>query len=94
MNIANQSSTRPAGTPVVVPPDPGPGGVFPDRRNADPGAATPAIERRQFGNSHTGLSPEARELGQAIDQYKLIHRRRFITYEEMLNVIRSLGYHK
>ena len=27
-------------------------------------------------------------------QYKLIHRRRFITYDEMLGVIESLGYHK
>ena len=52
------------------------------------------VERRQFGNSHQELSQEARELGQAIDQYKLIHRRRFITYEEMLSVIRSLGYRR
>ncbi len=30
----------------------------------------------------------------AIDQYKLRHRRRFITYEEMLAVVKDLGYHK
>jgi hypothetical protein len=30
----------------------------------------------------------------AIDQYKLQHHRRFITYEEMLAVIKGLGYHK
>ena len=30
----------------------------------------------------------------AIDQYKLLHRRRFITYEEMLSVFQSLGYEK
>ena len=57
-------------------------------------SAPPVIERRQFGNTHSDLSPEARELGQTIDQYKLVHRRRFITYEEMLSIIRSLGYHK
>lgn len=69
-------------------------GVFVDRRNYAPGAACPGVERRQFTNSHDELSPEARELATAIDQYKLMHRRRFITYEEMLSVIQSLGYHK
>jgi len=54
----------------------------------------PICERRQFGNSHEGLSPEAAELARAIDQYKLLHRRRFITFEEMLGVIKSLGYHR
>ncbi|MCL2006118.1 MAG: hypothetical protein FWG73_08135 [Planctomycetaceae bacterium] len=53
------------------------------------------VERRnQFGNSYDGLSPEAQELAEAIDQYKLQNRRRFITYEEMLSVIKSLGYHR
>ena len=51
-------------------------------------------ERRQFSNSYSDLSPEAGELASAIDGYKLMHRRRFITYEEMLSVIKSLGYHK
>ncbi len=37
---------------------------------------------------------EARELATAIDAYKLAHRRRFITYEEMLSVVKSLGYTK
>lgn len=50
------------------------------------------MERRQFGNSHEALSPEARDLATAIDGYKLRHRRRFITYEEMLAVIKGLGY--
>ena len=44
--------------------------------------------------SYEELSPPARELARAIDQYKLHHRRRFITYEEMLTVIQSLGYRK
>jgi hypothetical protein len=52
------------------------------------------MERRQFSNSHSELSPEAKELAAAIDEYKLVHRRRFITFEEMLGVVRSLGYHK
>ena len=66
--------------------------VFTDRRNLDRGA--PGTERRQFVNSHAELSPAARELAQAIDEYKLDHRRRFITSEEILDVIESLGYRK
>ncbi|NIL95929.1 MAG: hypothetical protein GTO53_01545 [Planctomycetales bacterium] len=66
---------------------------FVDRRSYAPGFDVPLRERRQFCNSHEDLSPEAQELARAIDQYKLVHRRRFITYEEMLSVIKSLGYH-
>lgn len=67
---------------------------FVDRRSTQSGSKSPASERRQFANSHEGLSPEARELALAIDHYKLAHRRRFITYEEMLFVVKSLGYQK
>ena len=67
---------------------------FVDRRSYDPSVGRPSQERRQFTNSHDELSPEARELALAIDEYKLVHRRRFITYEEMLSVVKSLGYHK
>jgi len=67
---------------------------FLDRRSYAPGQAAPVRERRQFTNSHLELSPDARELAVAIDEYKLRHRRRFITYEEMLQVIESLGYRK
>ena len=67
---------------------------FIDRRSYDPGVGRPAMERRQFANSHEDLSPDARELAVAIDGYKLMHRRRFITYEEMLTVVKTLGYHK
>ncbi|NQU24733.1 MAG: hypothetical protein HQ567_25910 [Candidatus Nealsonbacteria bacterium] len=66
---------------------------FVDRRGNAP-SQTLSCERRQFTNSHDGLSPDAAELASAIDGYKLHHRRRFITYEEMLSVIVSLGYHK
>ena len=66
--------------------------IFADRRfNA---GVPPGVERRQFSNHYGELSLETRELATAIDQYKLIHRRRFITYDEMLAVIKSLGYHK
>ena len=69
-------------------------GVFMDRRNYDGATAPPVRERRQFTNSHEGLSPPARELALAIDEYKIRHRRRFLSYEEMLSVMESLGYHK
>jgi hypothetical protein len=65
---------------------------FIERRSFAGGAT--GQERRQFANSHEELSPEARELAQAIDGYKLMHRRRFITFEEMLAVIKELGYSK
>lgn len=68
--------------------------TFIDRRQANRGSSTEGRERRQFGNSHASLSPDARQLAEAIDSYKLQNRRRFITYEEMLNVIHALGYRK
>lgn len=69
-------------------------GQFTDRRNPSGQRNSPGFERRQFTNSHSDLSPEAAELGHAIDQYKLNHRRRFINYEEMLSIVKSLGYSK
>ncbi len=74
--------------PPVVP------SQFIDRRNSDIQRNSPGLERRQFSDSHDNLSPDAAELGRAVDQYKLINRRRFITYEELLSVITSLGYSK
>jgi hypothetical protein len=71
-----------------------PADLFTDRRNYDCPGSPPGAERRQFANSHSELSPDAKELASAIDEYKLVHRRRFITFEEMLGVVRSLGYHK
>jgi hypothetical protein len=70
-----------------------PSDTFVDRRSPT-SFDQPARERRQFANSHDELSPEAAELAQAIDGYKLQHRRRFITFEEMLAVIKSLGYNR
>jgi hypothetical protein len=66
---------------------------FVDRRNYDQSEDS-GFERRQFSSSHEGLTPDAKELAQAIDRYKLRHRRRFITYEEILDVVKVLGYHR
>ncbi len=67
--------------------------TFVDRRNhAD--ESTPANERRQFASSHQTLRPEVIELAEAVDQYKLRHRRRFITFEELYDVMAQLGYRK
>jgi hypothetical protein len=65
---------------------------FIDRRGPALPGTEPLFERRQFANSYDELSPEAGELARAIDGYKVQHRRRFITFEEMLSVIKSLGY--
>jgi len=94
MNVAGSTPTPESGNlgnPAMMATSAGQGVSFPDRRRPDT-SANPVIERRQFANTHSELSEEARQLGMAIDQYKLVHRRRFITYEEMLNVIKSLGY--
>lgn len=64
---------------------------FIERRNKlDSAAKRP--ERRQFASTHDNLSPDAKELALAIDSYKLQHRRRYITFEEMLSVVKDLGY--
>ncbi len=65
---------------------------FVERRSPTAPPVAPSKERRQFTNSHQELSPEAQQLANAIDRYKLLHRRRIIDYEEMLAVIKSLGY--
>lgn len=67
---------------------------FFDRRDPETQRNAPGLERRQFYDVREQLSPDAAELGAAIDQYKLVNRRRYISYEEMLSVIKSLGYEK
>jgi hypothetical protein len=67
---------------------------FLDRRNGDGIAVPPGVERRQFASSYHELSPAGREIALAIDEYKVRHRRRFITYDEMLHIIQTLGYNK
>ncbi|HTI49428.1 MAG TPA: hypothetical protein VL475_00700 [Planctomycetaceae bacterium] len=51
-------------------------------------------ERRQFVDSRQSFRPEVVELAEAVDRYKLRHRRRFITFEELFDVMAELGYHK
>jgi len=74
---------------------------FVDRRQTEAGSgqvvtsqAHGGLERRQFSSSRSQTRPEVAELAEAVDQYKLRHRRRFITYEELFDVMSSLGYHK
>lgn len=65
---------------------------FVDRRSVPAGA--PGVERRQFSATRDSERPEVNELAEAIDQYKLTHRRRFITVEELYDVMMSLGYNR
>lgn len=76
---------------TLVTPEPA---TFVDRRKSVGPADAVDRERRQFTNSHSELSADAAELARAIDQYKLTHRRRFINFEEMLAIVKSLGYSK
>ena len=55
---------------------------------------TPDAERRQFGNTYHNLSQEGQELAQAIDRYKMQYRRRYITTDEIISVLKELGYSK
>lgn len=66
--------------------------TFVDRRKD--GQNTPGRERRQFTPSYNSSRPEVNELARAVDEYKLLHRRRFITFEELYDVVLSLGYHR
>jgi hypothetical protein len=67
---------------------------FADRRAPRPEGRPGGPERRQFTTTPSSMKPEVAELAQAVDQYKMEHRRRFITFEELFNVMTSLGYHK
>ena len=68
--------------------------TFVDRRTGDQSNNSPNQERRQFSDAHASLSPKAAELAKAVDQYKLINRRRYVTYEEILSIIKTIGYSK
>jgi hypothetical protein len=67
---------------------------FVDRRASDTDGRSDGSERRQFSNTYSAMPPDVGELAEAVDRYKLQHRRRFITFEELHDVIVSLGYHK
>lgn len=67
--------------------------TFVDRRGTgDTRAGGP--ERRQFKATATEGRPEVAEFAAAVDAYKARHRRRFITFDELFDVVTSLGYHK
>lgn len=67
---------------------------FVDRRQSTDANRPDGVERRQFRDAREGSPPAVRELAEAVDRYKLLHRRRFITFDELFDVIRSLGYHR
>ncbi len=67
---------------------------FIERRQRDQGTAPAVAERRQFRDGNRSARPEVAELANAIDDYKVAHHRRFITFEELFDVMASLGYHK
>ena len=66
---------------------------FFDRRKSNRGPAE-GEERRQFADSHSELSPEAREFARAVDAYKVAHGRKFVTLGEIFDVFTQLGYHR
>lgn len=66
---------------------------FIDRRTpSNPESST--FERRQFKDGNRSHRPEVAEFAEAVDTYKIANRRRFITFEELFDVMTSLGYHK
>lgn len=64
------------------------------RTAIDNSAAESRRETPFSESAHQDLTPAARELAQEIDRYKFRHRRRFINYEEILSVVKTLGYRK
>ena len=66
---------------------------FVDRRQGG-GTRSDGAERRQFRDSRNAQRPEVAEFAEAVDEYKLRHRRRFITFEELYDVFVELGYHR
>lgn len=86
-SMTTQDPLQSSGSPEI------PAG-FVDRRDPTRQRKSTGLERRQFSDGHSNLSPDAAELGRAVDRYKLETHRRFVTYEELLSVIQSLGYEK
>ncbi len=78
---------------TIEQPQTSPDASFIDRRQNRAEGQAPR-ERRQFQDSREAGRPEVNELATAIDLYKVSHHRRFITFEELFDVMVSLGYHK
>ncbi|MDP1560450.1 MAG: hypothetical protein Q8M16_03545 [Pirellulaceae bacterium] len=66
---------------------------FPNRRYRSR-SSQEGLERRQFSSNYSELSPAGAELGLSIDSYKVANRRRYVTYDEILQVLSALGYHR
>ncbi len=67
--------------------------TFVDRRGT--GESRDGVpERRQFKATPDVSRPDVAELAAAVDAYKARHRRRFITFDELFDVMAELGYHK
>lgn len=64
--------------------------TFNDRRQSE--GQSPGVERRQFAATRNSTRPEVNELAEAIDDYKLSNRRRFITVDELYDIVTGLGY--
>jgi hypothetical protein len=67
---------------------------FVDRRKRGADSDKAGFERRQFRDGNRSARPEVAEFADAIDEYKITHRRRFVTFEELFDVMSSLGYHR
>ena len=90
MSLYNVAGQQFPGSHDHIAPD---NSTFVDRRSTAT-AGQQQAERRQFGSSHSRLSPAGRELAVAIDEYKVQHHRRYLTCDEMLSVMTALGYEK
>lgn len=49
---------------------------------------------QQFNCAEENFAHEALELADALEKYKLIHRRRYISFEEILCILHTLGYRR
>ena len=67
---------------------------FVDRRPASSRYEEAGIERRQFPNTGGEQTGEGAELSRAIDLFKFKKQKKKITIEELLVVMKSLGYSK
>ena len=80
--MEQQTATPPASSPDFV-----------ERRSRGEDGNS-GFERRQFRDGNRSDRPEVAEFADAVDDYKIRNRRRFITFEELFDVLTSLGYHK
>lgn len=89
----SQYGVAPSSPTFVGQPTVGQPGFVDRRKPANGGDNLPTgQERRQFASTYSELSRDGAELGEAVDRYKMTNRRRFVTYDEILEVVKSLGY--